>query len=51
MPAKNKALYTVMTCMRDVRKTADTTDNCFEPLKDTVLPPPCQPLLSPCAQP
>ena len=27
-----------MTCMRDIRKTSDRTDNCFEPLRDTVSP-------------
>ena len=25
-----------MTCMRDIRKRAERTDNMFEPLKDTV---------------
>ena len=34
----NKALHTVMTCMRNVRKTANRTDNCFESLKYMVQP-------------
>lgn len=33
---KRKALYSIMTCMRDIRKRAERTDNMFEPLKDTV---------------
>ena len=31
-----KSLYSIMSCMRDVRKRSDKTDNMFEPLKDTV---------------
>lgn len=33
---KRKALYDIMSCMRDVRKRSDRTDQMFEPLKDTV---------------
>ena len=33
---KRKALYDIMSCMRDIRKRTDRTDNMFEPLKDTV---------------
>jgi len=31
-----KSLYSIMSCMRDVRKRSDKTDNMFEPLRDTV---------------
>ena len=31
-----KSLYSIMSCMRDVRKRSDRTDNMFEPLRDTV---------------
>ena len=31
-----KALYDIMSCMRDVRKRTDRTDSMFEPLKETV---------------
>jgi hypothetical protein len=34
--AYRRALYDIMTCMRDVRKRADATDAMFEPLRDTV---------------
>lgn len=33
---QQKGLYTIMTCMRDIRKTSERTDSCFEPLRDTV---------------
>ena len=33
---QKKGLYTLMTCMRDIRKSSDRTDNSFEPLRDTV---------------
>ena len=33
---KRKALYDIMSCMRDVRKRTDRTDQMFEPLRDTV---------------
>jgi dynein heavy chain len=33
---KRKALYDIMTCMRDVRKRTERTDNMFEPLRNTV---------------
>ena len=31
-----RPLYVVMACMRDIRKRSDRTDNCFNPLRDTV---------------
>jgi dynein heavy chain len=31
-----RALYDIMSCMRDVRKRTDRTDSMFEPLKETV---------------
>lgn len=31
-----KSLYSIMSCMRDVRKRSDKTDNMFEPLRNTV---------------
>ncbi|KAL0038617.1 hypothetical protein WJX79_000048 [Trebouxia sp. C0005] len=31
-----KSLYSIMSCMRDVRKRSNKTDNMFEPLRDTV---------------
>ena len=33
---KRKALYDIMTCMRDIRKRSERTDNMFEPLRSTV---------------
>lgn len=33
---KRKALYDIMSCMRDIRKRTERTDNCFEPLRGTV---------------
>lgn len=33
---KRKALYDIMTCMRDIRKRADRTDAMFQPLKESV---------------
>ena len=33
---KRKALYDIMTCMRDIRKRAERTDTMFEPLRNTV---------------
>ena len=33
---KRKALYDIMTCMRDVRKRTERTDGMFEPLRQTV---------------
>lgn len=33
---KRRALYDIMSCMRDIRKRTDRTDTMFEPLKDTV---------------
>jgi dynein heavy chain, axonemal len=33
---KRRALYDIMTCMRDIRKRTERTDAMFEPLKDTV---------------
>ncbi len=33
---KRKALYDIMSCMRDIRKRTERTDMMFEPLKDTV---------------
>ena len=34
--AAQRALYAIMTCMRDVRKRGDRTDASFEPLRATV---------------
>jgi dynein heavy chain len=34
--ADQKVLYTIMACMRDIRKRTDKTDNMFDPLKQTV---------------
>lgn len=31
-----RALYDIMSCMRDVRKRTERTDSMFDPLKDTV---------------
>ena len=31
-----KALYSIMSCMRDIRKRSDKTDAMFEPLHETV---------------
>lgn len=33
---KRKALYDIMSCMRDIRKRADRTDAMFQPLKESV---------------
>eukprot|EP00201_Polytomella_parva_P017476 CAMPEP_0175071536 /NCGR_PEP_ID=MMETSP0052_2-20121109/19298_1 /TAXON_ID=51329 ORGANISM="Polytomella parva, Strain SAG 63-3" /NCGR_SAMPLE_ID=MMETSP0052_2 /ASSEMBLY_ACC=CAM_ASM_000194 /LENGTH=4543 /DNA_ID=CAMNT_0016338719 /DNA_START=12 /DNA_END=13643 /DNA_ORIENTATION=- len=33
---KRKALYDIMSCMRDIRKRTDRTDGMFDPLKETV---------------
>ncbi len=33
---KRKALYDIMSCMRDIRKRTERTDMMFEPLKETV---------------
>eukprot|EP00955_Chlamydomonas_euryale_P098700 365162-Chlamydomonas_euryale.AAC.24 len=33
---KKKALYDIMTCMRDIRRREERTDNMFEPLRNTV---------------
>ena len=35
-PDGPRPLYMVMACMRDIRKRSDRTDNCFNPLRDTV---------------
>eukprot|EP00951_Prasinocladus_malaysianus_P003015 scaffold21499_cov40-Prasinocladus_malaysianus.AAC.1 len=34
--SNQKILYSIMACMRDIRKRTDKTDNMFEPLKQTV---------------
>ena len=31
-----RPLYVVMACMRDIRKRADATDTCFDPLCEMV---------------
>ncbi|KAL6747291.1 flagellar outer dynein arm heavy chain beta [Haematococcus lacustris] len=36
MAEKRRALYDIMSCMRDIRKRTERTDVMFEPLKETV---------------
>jgi hypothetical protein len=33
--AQTRALYDILSCVRDVRKRSDRTDAMFEPLKET----------------